>query len=199
MESNPAPLVHIAFVLQFLAFAAIRFYWFAKTAPSRAGARLLEPQWAMWLRLVLGLPMLALIAAYFVRPGILAFADVPMPTAARAVGIALGIGGLALLWWVQRTLGDNFHSVLHVRKGHTLVTDGPYRYVRHPMYTTFYIIAAAYFLMTGNLVIAALWTVPLTSILLVRTRREEATMRAEFGSAYADYAARTGRFVPRFG
>ena len=79
------------------------------------------------------------------------------------------------------------------------MTDGPYRYVRHPMYTTFYIIAAAYFLMTGNLVIAALWTVPLTSILLVRTRREEATMRAEFGSAYADYAARTGRFVPRFG
>lgn len=190
---------HLVFAAEFMAFAVIRRYWFGKSAPARVGARLLEPPWAIRLRLIIGVPVLFLVAAYLVRPGLLAFADVPLPAAVRAAGALLGLAGLGLLWWVQRTLGDNFHGVLHVRQGHTLITDGPYARVRHPMYTTFYVFGLAFFLLTGNLVLTVLWTVPLTLILLARTGREEATMLAEFGPAYAAYMARTGRFLPRLG
>ena len=199
MSPDLDTVFHLVFAAEFLAFAVIRRYWFGRSAPARVGARLLEPRWAIGLRAVLAVPALVLIASYLVRPGSLAFAGAALPAAVRAGGAVLGLVGLGLLWWVQNTLGDNFHGILHVRRDHSLVTDGPYRRVRHPMYTTFYVFGLAFFLLTGNLVLTALWTVPLTLILIARTGREEAAMLAEFGPAYADYMARTGRFVPRLG
>ena len=82
------------------------------------------------------------------------------------------------------------------RAEHTLVTRGPYRFVRHPFYVS---VALS---MLANALVAANWFLLLTGalvfmLLVIRTAKEEANLRARFGAPYAGYMRRTGRFVPR--
>jgi len=65
---------------------------------------------------------------------------------------------LTLPWfaWVHHVLGPNSSSTLNIRANHTLVTGGPYRWVRHPMYTAFYVLHLATILATANLFLG--WT-----------------------------------------
>lgn len=108
------------------------------------------------------------------------------------------IVGMPLIWWVQWALGANFSTVLYVRDEHTLVTYGPYRWVRHPMYTVLYVWAVSLFLLSQNWFIGADFLVPLTLIVVTRLKHEEAAMVEKFGDDYRHYMRRTGRFLPRF-
>ena len=83
-----------------------------------------------------------------------------------------------------------------VRRAHTLVTGGPYAWVRHPFYD------AAALLMLSISLIAANWFFLLAGsfvllLLVIRTDREEERLLARFGNPYREYKSRTGRFVPR--
>ena len=80
--------------------------------------------------------------------------------------------------------------------GHTLVTGGPYRWVRHPFYVAFALAVAA------NAVAAANWFLALTGVvsvvlIAIRTKTEEQKLLKRFGDAYRSYMQRTGRFIPR--
>jgi protein-S-isoprenylcysteine O-methyltransferase Ste14 len=84
------------------------------------------------------------------------------------------------------------------RREHTLVTHGPYRYVRHPFYDAVALAvvanglaAANWFLLLGGLLAIAL--------IVLRTSREEERLLARFGDSYRVYRARTGRFLPKIG
>ncbi|MGQ0602544.1 MAG: protein-S-isoprenylcysteine O-methyltransferase [Anaerolineales bacterium] len=150
------------------------------------------------MRLVIGLGWLLAMALYFFAPSFVAWADFPLPEWVRWAGLALGYANLPLLWWIEATLGKNFNTTLHVREGHTLVTDGPYRWVRHPMYTSLYILVSAIFLASANWLVGLPGLVSLTIILLNRVQREEAVMLEQFGDQYRAYMQHTGRFVPRW-
>ncbi len=120
------------------------------------------------------------------------------PLWARLFGAFLGF--LALLWflWVHRSLGNNFSVKLRIKTSHILVTDGPYRWIRHPMYTAFYILHAAVFFLTANWFIGLTWLTGLTLIVFIRIQREERMLLSNFGKIYGAYMQRTGRFLPRF-
>jgi protein-S-isoprenylcysteine O-methyltransferase Ste14 len=82
------------------------------------------------------------------------------------------------------------------RRAHTLVTSGPYRWVRHPFYD------ATALSMLANALAAANWFLLLTGsavliLIVARTRKEEANLRLRFGDSYQAYVERTGRFVPK--
>ena len=77
-----------------------------------------------------------------------------------------------------------------------LVTDGPYRWIRHPMYTAFYVLHIAVFFLTANWFIGLTWLAGLTIIIVLRVKREEAMLLARFGDKYNSYMERTGRFLP---
>jgi protein-S-isoprenylcysteine O-methyltransferase Ste14 len=109
----------------------------------------------------------------------------------------MALVSLVLLVWVQRALGSNFSTTLHVREEHTLVTYGPYRWVRHPMYTVLYLFLIGVFLVTQNWFIGAGFLIPLTLIVAMRLDNEEAAMIEKFGDDYRQYMHRTGRFAPR--
>jgi protein-S-isoprenylcysteine O-methyltransferase Ste14 len=111
----------------------------------------------------------------------------------------MGLASLPLIVWVQQALGSNFSTTLHVREEHTLVTHGPYRWVRHPMYTVLYLHFISIFLLTQNWFIGGVFLVALTLIVGLRLKNEEATMVDKFGEAYRSYMLRTGRFLPRLG
>jgi protein-S-isoprenylcysteine O-methyltransferase Ste14 len=133
-----------------------------------------------------------------IDPGSMAWSSVPLPAWVRWCGAGLWIPGGLLLIWTLRTLGMNLTDTVVTRRNHTLVTAGPYRWVRHPFYV------ATALLLLGSSLLAANWFVlacgVLTfTLLAIRLKREEDRLLERFGAAYRDYRERTGRFLPRSG
>lgn len=139
--------------------------------------------------------MLGLIA-YMINPRWMAWSSMPLPRSIRWVGVAVGAAAGLLLIWTLRSLGKNLTDTVVTRRDHTLVTKGPYRWVRHPFYD------AVALSVVANAFVAANWFVLASglltiALLLLRTGREEDRLLARFGDAYRDYTARTGRFLPK--
>lgn len=190
-------IFHLIFVVTFLAFTAIRMVYHRKAQKTAGKVTYIEGRGNTALRKLFGLPYIALLFVYMVFPSILAFAVIPLPEIAQWIGAALSIAVLPGIWWVQQALGSNFSTTLHVRDEHTLVTHGPYRWVRHPMYTLFFLQATGLLLLTRNLFIGGVYLLALTLIVVTRIAREEQTMLAKFGEQYRAYMQTTGRFLPR--
>jgi protein-S-isoprenylcysteine O-methyltransferase Ste14 len=144
------------------------------------------------LGLVVTLPLLA----YLVNPDWVAWARFPVPAAMRWTAMVVAALLPPLFYWILSSIGDNISPSHVTRAGHRLVTCGPYRWVRHPLYTAGTAMVACLVLISG-LWWLALALVPL-AILLARTSKEEAYLIATFGGEYRDYMKRTGRFLPRF-
>ncbi len=133
---------------------------------------------------------------YVVAPEQLVWAALPLPVVWRWFGVGLGLVGVFLLLWVHHTLGTNF-SVPGVMKEHqSLVTAGPYRWVRHPMYTALFLITVVYFLISANWFIGAVWIGWIVGTVATMVRDEEAALTEKFGNEYRTYMQRTGRFLP---
>jgi protein-S-isoprenylcysteine O-methyltransferase Ste14 len=143
-----------------------------------------------------GMVLMIGVIAYLIDPGSMAWASMTLPAWLRWTGVTTCVMAGGLLVWTFRRLGKNLTDTVVTRREHTLVMDGPYRWVRHPFYVTvalfvlgISLIAANWFLcVTGGLVIA---------LLVIRTRTEEEKLLARFGQSYRAYMERTGRFVPR--
>lgn len=133
---------------------------------------------------------------YMVWPPALAWTMVTLPTAVRWTGLAAATASILAAWWVFRALGLNVTRTVKTRATATLVTTGPYRFVRHPLYLTGAIAFAAVSLMTQSWWFVA-WIVPTLVLLMIRTKQEEQNLEARFGDAWCEYAAHTGRFIPR--
>ena len=135
------------------------------------------------------------IFAYTINPERMAWSAVPLPDGLRWSGVAvLGVAA-ALLLWTLHSLGPNLTDTVVTRQAHTLVTRGPYRWVRHPFYDSaglmvlgVALMAANWFLMLGGLVFMIL--------IVIRTRTEEDKLLARFGDSYRTYMMQTGRFLP---
>jgi protein-S-isoprenylcysteine O-methyltransferase Ste14 len=139
--------------------------------------------------------MLGLVA-YLIDPAWMTWSSVPLPTAVRWVGVALGVLAGLLLVWTFRNLGKNITDTVVTRKEHSLVTTGPYRWVRHPFYLSFALAMLANSLVTANWFIFVVGTVAFLT-LVVRTKKEEENLVERFGDDYRRYMETTGRFWPR--
>lgn len=165
----------------------------------RAGDKLDRRQEGILILLTLrpaGLAAAAGLIAFLIDPASMAWSSVPLPTWARWCGVALAGSAAALLIWTFHSLGPNLTDTVVTRRVHTLVTNGPYRWVRHPLYTS------TAFMVLGNSLTAANWFLLAAgalvfAMMVVRTKREEAFLVARFGDSYREYMARTGRFLPR--
>ncbi len=143
-----------------------------------------------------GLGALCALLAYLVNPAWMAWSQLTLPAWLRLAGIPLGLIALGLFTWVFVFLGSNVTPTAQTREQHTLVTGGPYRWVRHPMYSTGVVLFGSYFLLTANWLIVVLCLAAFT-VLIARTTGEEANLVARFGDEYRAYRQRTGRFLPR--
>lgn len=184
--------------LIFFALAMIRVYYtmvVTRLSSSYSINRLGTPgAFLGWLFYV---SILLLTPVYIFAPGWLAWAALPLPAALRWFGVTIGVVNVLLLLWVHRTLGKNFAAPGVIQTGQTLITAGPYHWVRHPMFTTFFIISVTFALITANGLIAILcllFGVLLPSIV----KPEEQTLLEKFGDQYREFMQRTGRFLPRW-
>jgi|SRR5271165_2045898 len=187
---------HITFIVLFLAMAAIRSYYRWQGRAGNTSERTAEPV-ATAIKIFVGAPLMLGILGYLIRPQILNWSSFPLPAAWRWAGAAIVAGSLAGLMWVHAALAKNFSSSLRIRSDQTLVTSGPYRYVRHPMYSAFLLMFIGMGLLAANWFIGAGGVLLVVLFMVFRTPQEEAMMVNAFGDQYRRYAETTGRFFPR--
>lgn len=178
------PAVWIAFLL----------YWQIAATRAKTTTRL-EPAFSRVLRTI---AFLIAIALFFIPERLvpwLFWRLLPNPLACFWIGAAVTLGGLLFAVWARLILGSNWSRSVTIKQDHELITRGPYRLVRHPIYTGILTGFLGSSVATGQLrgllafalVFVALW---------YKLRLEEAWMRSQFGDTYADYSRRTAALVP---
>jgi len=133
---------------------------------------------------------------YLIFPAWFQWASLPLPLAVRWSGVAVGAGCPFLMYWTLSSLGKNLTDTVVTRASATLVTHGPYRWVRHPFYVTAALLMGSVTLLSANGFIGASSLLVL-GLLAIRTPKEEQRLVDRFGQSYRDYMERTGRFFPR--
>jgi protein-S-isoprenylcysteine O-methyltransferase Ste14 len=113
----------------------------------------------------------------------------------RWLGVVLFAGGGALRLWPVFVLGQRFSGLVAIQPGHTLVTSGVYRVIRHPSYLGLLVNSLGWALAFRS-VVGALLTALLVPPLLARIHSEERLLRAQFGAEYDAYRSRTSRLIP---
>jgi protein-S-isoprenylcysteine O-methyltransferase Ste14 len=116
-------------------------------------------------------------------------------SAIRSAGLILSLAGFILMNWSVIALGKQFSVHVTIQENHKLVTNGPYRYIRHPRYSGILVF------FTGMPLVFLSWLpfpliVTLIFVLLWRIRDEEKLMRREFGKDWEDYEKRTSALIP---
>jgi protein-S-isoprenylcysteine O-methyltransferase Ste14 len=133
---------------------------------------------------------------FYVSTGVPALFDRPFSPSLAALGAAVMAAALWLFRRSHADLGRNWSVSLELRPTHTLVTKGVYRFVRHPMYSSFLLLALAQFLLLANWLAGGIGMVAIVAVLMFRIGREERMMLAHFGEDYRAYMARTKRLIP---
>jgi protein-S-isoprenylcysteine O-methyltransferase Ste14 len=119
-----------------------------------------------------------------------------MIPAIAILGIVTLCGALLLFYRSHADLGKNWSISLQIRDEHRLVTSGIYRFIRHPMYTSFFLLAIAQVLLLPNWFAGLAGLVGVTILYAFRVRQEERMMLERFGTDYQAYMARTARVIP---
>jgi protein-S-isoprenylcysteine O-methyltransferase Ste14 len=127
----------------------------------------------------------------------LEFADYHLPgwtgwTGAVVFGVAIW-----LFWRAHDDLGLNWSASLEIRENHSLVDNGVYRYVRHPMYAAFWLWGIAQVLLLHNWIYGLSYLVSFVPMYFRRIRQEEQMMIDTFGEQYQNYMTQTGRVIPK--
>ena len=141
--------------------------------------------------MTLGATIAAALGARSVAPAL------GMPEPLRMAGVVVIWLGLALRVWAIAALGSDFRTTVEVEPGQTVVSSGPYRWVRHPSYAGLLLIVAGFGAALGNwLSLAVCVILPLPAILW-RVHVEEAELNHVLGEAYRAYQSDRARLIPR--
>lgn len=189
----------VAFASLLLATGVVRCFYHVKAGTPREpliGER--EPYEEGVRRIIWGWILMASFLAFIFSPNWLHWSSLPLPDGARWFGLGLGTLGLLLLAWVQHSLGSCFSATLRIRRDQDLVITGPYRSVRHPMYSALFLLWGGLAILSANWFILLQVLVGIGGVIRVRAPLEEAMMLEVFGDAYREYMRRTGRFLPRW-
>ena len=144
------------------------------------------------------LSMIAIAVAWRLLRHPRAFGSVRLwwPTPAlQWLAVLVVIAGLAVSLWARATLGRNWSGTITLKQDHELIVSGPYRYVRHPIYTGILLMALGTAISNG-------WSSGfiVTALVLVtfwfKLRAEERLMAEHFPDRYPDYRRRTRALIP---
>jgi protein-S-isoprenylcysteine O-methyltransferase Ste14 len=111
------------------------------------------------------------------------------------VGITACVAGLLVALWARRTLAGNWSASVTYKEKHELITNGPYRFVRHPIYSGLILMMLGTMLVMGRLDSVAGFVARMFGYYF-KMRKEEAVMSRHFGEEYAKYMERAGALVP---
>lgn len=121
---------------------------------------------------------------------------IPSFTIWSALGMVLMGMSIPLLYWVHHSLGQYFSARLVLQPEHTIIQTGPYRWVRHPMYSVGFLYLIGAGLLSQAWIVGIVPTLSFGLLVWLRIRDEEA-MLSEVSKEYMIYMKNTGRFFPR--
>ena len=156
-----------------------------------------EGRTVLFLRMALALPLLLSLILYIVYPQALDWAKMSLPLWLRALAAVTAILCVPLIYWVFRTIGDNISETVLTNSDHQLVTEGPYRWVRHPLYGTALLLLYSLSLMASNWFLFGYAVLALIVFRLVVIPAEEEQLLEAFGEAYQQYQQHTSALVPK--
>ena len=132
----------------------------------------------------------------FVRRGWLATHFVPHTALVQWLGVAITVAGMAIACWARLHLGANWSGVVTLKENHELIRTGPYRTIRHPIYTGILLAFVGNVIQLGQVRgLIALAIIGLS--FYVKARREESFLGQEFGPKFNEHTQHTGMFLPK--
>ncbi|MFW9836184.1 MAG: methyltransferase [Candidatus Thorarchaeota archaeon] len=188
-------MFRILFIAMYSIFGIVRIYYRSQNLgrESEKEESLMDAPTILLSFAILG--FFTLIFLYILLPTWILWAHYELHILVRWSGIALSLTSIGLIIWIHHTLGKQYSAKLEIQKEHELIDAGPYRRVRHPMYTVFILFSLAVAVISSNLLMlgfAILIAIPFHWI----SRNEERMLTEEFGDKYRNYMKRTGRFLP---
>lgn len=150
------------------------------------------------LRLFFALPLFLSIVTYMLNPHWMAWSSFVLPVWLRLAGAGTGLCAAFLIYWVMRSIGSNISETVLTKSRQRLVTHGPYRWVRHPLYSTGTLMLISIGLIAANWLILFFSLLAVIMIVLVVIPKEEQELIKKFGDAYMQYRQTAGRIFPRF-
>jgi len=156
-----------------------------------------EVRGLLFVRGALGLVFYAALFAWLFWPRALAWTYLPIVPAVRWLAVALLLPVLMFFAWSFQSIGNNYRGGVGLYDAHELVTTGPYRWIRHPVYASFIAIMLLVFLLSANWVLGLSGLILVSAVAATRIPIEEHQLQERFGPAWESYRDRTGRLMPR--
>jgi protein-S-isoprenylcysteine O-methyltransferase Ste14 len=112
-------------------------------------------------------------------------------------GVTVTVVGIAFAIWARWHLGENWSATVTLKEGHELISSGPYRYIRHPIYSGMLVAFVGTALALGEY--RALISVGIVLVAFyTKAKKEERFLTQEFGEKFREHSRRTGMFLPKF-
>jgi len=190
-------IFRILMILAFIAMFAIRIYFQSKVLHEKREIKIQENKLSLVSGSIAAITTLLFGAEYIFFPGTFRFTYLlDYPDWLRWLGVIALAAGIVLLGAAHYHLGKSFHSLVVSKDEHQLVTSGPYRWIRHPIYTAYLMNYLGGGLLASNLVLTFVPIIFFGLMIINRIPREEVLMRKEFGQEYLDLEKRTGMLLP---
>lgn len=126
------------------------------------------------------------------------YATMHLSSFIRWIALCVYALNLGLFAWCHISLGKNWSNTLEIKKDQKLIKEGPYRKIRHPMYTHFWLLIISQGLLLNNWIVLVYGVFAWGLLYLLRVPKEEEMMIEEFGEEYRKYMEETGKLLPKF-
>ena len=133
---------------------------------------------------------------YLLSPPWWTWTIIPLGEWIQWSGIAIALVPIFFLIWVHRHLDRQWSIALELREDHQLITSGPYRYVRHPMYLGIFVYTMGLMMVSLDVLVVLFFAFTIW-VNYRRIPREEQMLVQEFGDEYIEYIKRSGRLLPQ--
>lgn len=149
------------------------------------------------LRMGFGLPLLLALLLYVFYPPWLDWSHIILPDWLRWVAAGLAALCIPLAWWVFRSIGNNISETILTKRTHQLVTVGPYRWVRHPLYAVSMLLLLTLSVIASNWFLGLYWLLTVLVFRFIVIPKEEGVLINTFGDRYLSYRRGTGALLPK--
>ena len=192
-------IYRISMVVAFFFMLGIRLYYQRKVLKDERKFEMSEGKLDLAAGAVAALTTMFFSGAYILAPNAFRFAYLNYPDWLRWVGVGLLTGGIALLWAAHYLLDVIFNSLVGTREEQKLVTSGPYRLIRHPIYIAYFMNYLGGGLLASHWVLTFIPLIFFGILVINRMGKEEAMLREEFGAEYEEYARKIGLYATQDG
>jgi protein-S-isoprenylcysteine O-methyltransferase Ste14 len=134
---------------------------------------------------------------YLLSPPWWTWTLIPLGEWVQWLGIVAALAPIPFIIWVHHHLDRQWSIALEIQQDHRLITTGPYRYVRHPMYLGIFVYTAGLMMISLDLLVILFFAFSIW-VNYRRIPREEQMLIEEFGEEYIEYIKISGRLLPRF-